>query len=189
MCQLYNIEPFANNFNRSLIQVRLEDGSTTKLYVPSREVPGNSDALYCDGDYSCVWNNNTMPIPSSSGTSPNIKTTPTPTTPYWNNLVPISTLSCHDGSKRCKITHEQKMKMIFYFSNDLSSLRSKDVEEWISFYLKRTAHNMCIKTTSVKLTILMDNVNQVNNDVVSLQYQVTIDCFDYFTSRNFILAS
>ena len=192
-CLLYNsAEPFGKNFNRTLVNVRLADGMSVKLYIP-RKFSNTNQILDCDEKKFCVYKNNTvmssttpsimatttMSTTSKSGTVPSPRSTskssvvPSPRSTSKSSTVP-SPRSTSKSSTVPSPRPSDKWKIIFgfYDDDDISSLSNEDVSQWTWSNMKRGVNHYCVKKTSLKLTIPAEDVNQLSRDMVSLQYQV-----------------
>jgi len=65
-----------------------------------------------------------------------------------------------------------EMKIVFVFHDDVSSLSRRDIEAWIWNNVKPWIVDWCVTATSIKITVNIDDIIQLNNDLVSMQYQV-----------------
>ena len=192
-CWLFNsLEPFGKNFERTLINVTMADGTIRKLYIPSSKVLGsNHTILYCNETKHCEWDitpSNTALFHTKLATTnsifPTFPDTADPNLQFSHtteessntntvvgtsktNMVPSPILPC------CYKSWEPptEMKIIFGF-RDGTSLNYQDIEQWILFYVHRAITNLCIKIKTIMITIDIEDNNKLNRDLVSLQHQV-----------------
>ena len=165
-CSLYNsAEPFGKNFNRTLVNVRLADGMSVKLYIPGRFSKANQ-FLDCDKKKVCVYKNNIV-MPS---TPASIMATTTMSTTSKSSMVPSPRPT--SMVPRPRPSDEWKIIFGFYDNDDVSSLSNEDVSQWTWSNMKRGVNHYCVKKKSLKLTIPAEDVNQLSRDMVSIQYQV-----------------
>ena len=66
--------------------------------------------------------------------------------------------------------NEMKMIFGFYDDDDISSLSNEDVSQWAWNNMNRGVNHFCVKKTYIKLTVPEKDVNQLSQDLVSLQY-------------------
>ena len=167
-CWLYNsLEPFSNNFNRTQIFVKLSNGETYKLYVPTEKIMKDmiNHTLSCDTTKVCAW--------EIVKTSAAIPSTPTPSAPTTSKSRVVPTVSsccadrsCHEPIKEIKIIYE------FYDDEDISGLSHQDIVEWTRKSVHVHTNDYCLYRRTLKMTLPVDDLNKINRDLVSVQYEV-----------------
>ena len=166
-CWMFNSnEPFGKNFNRTLIYVKLSDGETFKLFVPTETISSAmaNRTLTCDQAKICIWDN----IRTTAAIPP----TPTQSAPTASMSTELPTCradrSCHEP------VEEMKVKITYHFyDDDVSSLSHQDIAQWTWKTTKRYANDYCIQKRTIKMALPVEgNINELSRDLVSVQYEV-----------------
>ena len=186
-CRLYNLlEPFGNNSKKTLINISTNDGNVSELYVPSSILSrSNHTTLYCNEQKFCEWTITTSNatlfhttlvttnsiFPTSSIHPNSLCSTESCDTSNTNTIAATKMVPSPIPYYRPWLGLSTEEKIIFGF-RDTISLNYQDIEEWMLYYVHRTITNLCIKTTIIMITIDIEDANQLDRDIVSLQHQV-----------------
>ena len=167
-CWMFNSnEPFGKSFNRTLIYVKLSDGETFKLFVPTEIISSvmANRTLTCDQAKICTWDN----IRTTAAIPP----TPTQSTPTASMSTELPTCrsrrSCHEPVDETEI----KITYHFYDDDNVNSLSQQDIAQWTWKTTKRYPNNFCIQKRTIKITLpVQGSMTDLNQDLISVQYEV-----------------